>query len=477
VGGAAEVHVSLVGRKDLAGEIYRQLRRAILDGRLPPGGRLPPTRELAGRLSVSRTTVAVAYDRLGGEGFVTSRVGAGTFVSAAAAGSRDRPRPAGGALRPRPVWDSIAVPTVFDHPAEFDFRPGIPDARLFPYQTWRRLLAQQLRPAAVGGGVYGDPAGHPALRQAIAGHVGLSRGVQTGAGNVVVTNGTQQAVDLVARVLLEPGDRVAVETPGYGPPRRLLRSLGAEVAAVPVDAEGLVVEAIPPGARLVAVSPSHQFPLGMAMSLPRRMALLAWAERHGGAIVEDDYDSEFRYSGRPIEPLQTLDQHGRVLYVGTFSKTMLPTLRLGFVVVPEPLVEAVRAAKFVADWHTPLPTQAALAGFIDQGYLARHIRRMRRVYQERHQLVVGILADRFSDRLKLVPSSTGLHVTATVPGATPAELEALLERALAAGVALLPLSTWDAGPPSQPGLVLAYGAIPTARIEEGLRRLRRCFDA
>jgi len=293
----------------------------------------------------------------------------------------------------------------------------------------------------------------------------------------VVTNGTQQAVDLVARVLLEPGDRVAVETPGYGPPRRLLRSLGAEVAAVPVDAEGLVVEAIPPGTRLVAVSPSHQFPLGMAMSLPRRMALLAWAERHGGAIVEDDYDSEFRYSGRPIEPLQTLDQHGRVLYVGTFSKTMLPTLRLGFMVVPEPLVEAVRAAKFVADWHTPLPTQAALAGFIAQGYLARHIRRMRRVYQERHQLVVGILADRFTDRLKLVPSSTGLHVTATVPGATPAEPEALLERASAAGVALMPLSTWDAGPPSQPGLVLGYGAIPTARIEEGLRRLRRCFDA
>ena len=293
----------------------------------------------------------------------------------------------------------------------------------------------------MGGGAYGDPAGHTALRQAIARHVGLSRGVQTDAGNVVVTNGTQQAIDLVARVLLEAGDRVAVETPGYGPPRRLLRSLGAEVAAVPVDAEGLVAEAIPPDARLVAVSPSHQFPLGMAISLRRRMALLAWAERHGAAIVEDDYDSEFRYSGRPIEPLQTLDQHGRVLYVGTFSKTMLPTLRLGFVAVPEPLAEAVR------------------------------------VYQERHQLVVGILADRFTDRLKLVPSSTGLHVTATVPGATPAELEALLERASAAGVALMPLSTWDAGPPSQPGLVLGYGAIPTARIEEGLRRLRRCFDA
>ncbi len=245
---------------------------------------------------------------------------------------------------------------------------------------------------------------------------------------------------------------------------------------MPVDAEGLVVEAIPPGVRLITVSPSHQFPLGMAMSLPRRMALLAWAERHGAAIVEDDYDSEFRYGGRPIEPLQTLDQHGRVLYVGSFSKTMLATLRLGFVVVPEPLAQAVRAAKFVADWHTSLPTQAALAGFIDQGYLARHIRRMRRVYQERHQLIVGILADQFTDQVKLIPSSTGLHVTVIVPGVTPAGLAAVLERAWAAGVGLMALSTWDVGPPSQPGLVLGYGVIPTSRIEEGLRRLRRCFD-
>jgi GntR family transcriptional regulator/MocR family aminotransferase len=476
VGDAPEVHVCLVGRRDLAGEIFRQLRRAILDGRLPAGGRLPPTRELARRLSVSRTTVAVAYDRLTGEGFVTARVGAGTFVSEVAAGPRDQPRPAGGALRPRPVWDSIGVPAVFDRPAAFDFRPGLPDARLFPYQTWRRLLARQLRPAAVGDGSYGDPAGHPGLRQAIARHVGVARAVQTTPGQVVVTNGTQQAVDLVARVLLEPGDRVAVETPGYGPPRRLLTSLGAEVVGVPVDAEGLVVEAIPPGVRLVTVSPSHQFPLGMAMSLPRRLALLAWAERNGAAVVEDDYDSEFRYGGRPIEPLQTLDRRGRVLYVGSFSKTMLATLRLGFVVVPEPLVSAVRAAKFVTDWHTSLPLQAALAGFIDQGYLARHIRRMRRVYQERHQLVLDLLTDRFSDLAKLVPSSTGLHVTATVPGVTPAELEAVLARAWDDGVGVLPLSLWDAGPPSQPGFALGYGAIPTERIGEGLARLRRHFD-
>jgi hypothetical protein len=201
-----EVHVSLVGRKDLTGEIYRQLRRAILDGRLPPGGRLPPTRELARRLSVSRTTVTVAYDRLVGEGFLATRVGAGTFVGNGLEAATRPTRRTGGALRPWPIWDTIAVPVVFEHPAEFDFRPGIPDGRLFPYQTWRRLLARELRADAVGGGGYGDPAGHPGLREAIARHIGIARGVQATAEDVVVTNGTQQAVDIVARVLLAPGD-------------------------------------------------------------------------------------------------------------------------------------------------------------------------------------------------------------------------------------------------------------------------------
>jgi GntR family transcriptional regulator / MocR family aminotransferase len=471
-----EVHVSLVGRKDLTGEIYRQLRQAILDGRLPSGGRLPPTRELARRLKVSRTTVTVAYDRLGGEGFITSRVGAGTFVSDDVAGPPGPGRPAGGALRPRALWDAVAVPTVFDRPATFDFRTGIPDATLFSYQSWRRLVARQLRPTTVGTGAYGDPAGHPGLREAIARHIGLARGVQAGAEQVVVTNGTQQAVDLVARVLLAPGDRVAVESPGYGPPRRLLATLGAEVVGVPVDDQGLVVEAIPPRTRLVYVTPSHQFPLGMAMSLPRRLALLAWAERHDGAVVEDDYDSEFRYGGRPIEPLQTLDRRGRVIYVGSFSKTLLATLRLGFLVAPASLVAAVRSAKFLADWHTPLPLQGALAEFIDQGLFARHLRKMRGVYQQRHQQIVEGLDDRFADHLKPVPSAAGLHVAATAPTSTPEELQAVLGRASAAGVELQPLSMYDVGPPSQPGIVLGYGAIPTADIAEGLRRLRRCFD-
>jgi GntR family transcriptional regulator/MocR family aminotransferase len=470
-----EFHVSLIGRKDLTGEIYRQLRRAILDGRLPPGGRLPPTRELAAQLSVSRTTVTVAYDRLMGEGFVNGRVGAGTFVSDDLPGAGQRTGATGETLRPRPIWDGLA-PLVFQHPAEFDFRPGIPDARLFPYQSWRQLLARELTATTVGAGHYADPAGHAGLREAIAGHIGLSRGVQATATDVIVTNGTQQAVDLIARVLLAPGDQVAVEDPCYRPTARLLATLGAKVAGVPVDDQGMVVDAIPAGTRLVYVTPSHQFPLGMSMSLPRRLALLAWAEHHQAAIVEDDYDSEFRFGGRPIEPLQTLDRAGRVIYVGSFSKTLLATLRLGFVVVPPSLYPAVRAAKTLTDFHTPLLLQGALASFIGQGLFARHLRRMRAVYQARHEQVADALTGQLADRLKLIPSAVGLHLAATVPGTSAEELEGLLGRASAAGVELLPLSLYGVDVPPQPGLIFAYGAIPTSRIGEGLGRLRRCFD-
>jgi GntR family transcriptional regulator/MocR family aminotransferase len=472
-----ELHVSLVGRKDLTVEIYRQLRGAILDGRLLPGHRLPPTRELADRLSVSRTTVTLAYDRLTAEGFIVSHVGVGTFVSDDVAGGGDRSEDIHSELRPQPVWETVKLPTAFEREAEFDFRNGVPDAHLFPYETWRRLTSQVLRVSAAGIGVYAEPAGHQGLREAIARHIGVARGVQASPEDVVVTNGTQQAVDIVARVLLAPGgEQVAVENPGYRPPWRLLQSLGHRVAGVPVDAEGLVVEAIPAGTRLLYVTPSHQFPLGMTMSLSRRMALLAWAKRHDAAIIEDDYDSEFRYGGRPIEPLRALDTSGRVIYVGSFSKTMLPTLRLGFVVVPPSLREAVQAAKFVTDWHTSLPTQAALARFIDEGWLARHVRKMRHVYQARHQQVVAALTRRFADHLEVIPSVAGLHVTATARSLPADRIDAVLRRASAAGVEVLPLSMYRVDGPPRSGLVVGYGAIPTERIDEGMRRLRRCFD-
>lgn len=469
-------HVSLVGRTDLSGEIYRQIRQAILDGRLRPGERLPPTRELAAELTVSRSTVTVAYESLLAEGFATSHTGAGTFVSHQFEAERPVSKTRRSTARPirvRGVWETIPVRAFFLRAAHFDFRAGIPDASLFPHRAWRRVIAHALRSREMTAGVYENPAGNWDLRAAIARHIGISRGVSASPDDVIVTNGTQQALDIVARVLLEPGDIVAVEKPGYLPPRYLFKALGARVIGVPVDSEGLVVEALPAGARAIYVTPSHQFPLGMAMSLSRRRALLAWAERYNAVVVEDDYDSEFRFGGRPLEPLQTLDTTGRVVYVGTFSKTLLPALRLGFMVVPPALREVACKAKFVTDWHTATVAQNALARFIDEGSFARHIRRLSRIYSERHQVLTASIKRNFNDYLDLVPSSTGLHITACARGASADHIDAIASRALDLGVAIqsFPLE----GNP-QAGIMLGFGAIETARIAEGLRRLRRCFD-
>jgi GntR family transcriptional regulator/MocR family aminotransferase len=471
-----DLHVSLVGRKDLTGQIYGQIRQAILDGHLRPGDRIPPSRELATRLDVSRTTVMVALDRLAGEGFLGSTVGAGTFVTGDVASNGSAAGPPAGVLRPRPGWETITLPTAHTRVAEFDFRCGRPDARRFPYDSWRRLVGQQLRAGGDALGPYGAPAGHPGLRAAIARHIGVARAVRATAEDVVVTSGIQQAIDLVGRVLLSPGDVVAVEDPCYPPPSALLRSLGAQVVGVPVDDEGLVVDAIPDAARLVYVTPSHQFPLGLAMSLRRRLALLAWAQEHDAAIVEDDYDSEFRFGGRPIEPLQSLDPAGRVLYAGSFSKTMLPMLRLGFVVVPPSLRRAVHAAKYVSDWYTAIPMQGALAAFIDKGWFVRHIRKMRAVYRVRHDLVVDTITRELDDHLELVPSLAGLHVSARAARLSAAETTEVVRRASASGVACYSLASFAVTCTPRAGVVLGYGSIPAADIPDGLRRLRECFD-
>jgi GntR family transcriptional regulator / MocR family aminotransferase len=470
-----ELHVAFTSRYDLSGQIYRQVKTDILTGHLRSGDQLPPTRDLAQRLEVARNTVSVAYDRLVGEGFITTKIGAGTFVSDQLPETDKRSWPVAGPLRPRGVWSHITPqPDLAAHRPEFDLRCGLPDARLFPYQTWRRLMSRELCAEAVGNGGNSDSAGHPGLRSAISRHLGVSRGVQASAADVMITNGIQQALDLIGRVLLEPGARVAIEDPVYPVARHLFVSLGARVQAVPVDAEGLVVDALPDDAELVYVTPSHQFPLGMPMSFGRRMALLKWADRRGAAVVEDDYDSEFRFVGRPIEPLHALDDNGRVLYVGSFSKVMLPTLRLGFVVAPRSLQDALGRAKAVTDWHTSVPPQAALARFIDDGSLARHIRKMRHVYQARFQRVSELLARDFASWLKVIPSVAGLHLCALTNELSLEETVAVVDRAAARGVALNPLSQFTADPArkaTQTGLVIGYGAIPTERIDQALDRL------
>jgi GntR family transcriptional regulator/MocR family aminotransferase len=384
-----------------------------------------------------------------------------------------RPR-AGVPIRHRAIWDSIDAPALREHAPRFDFGVGMPDASLFPYDTWRRLLARQIRSSRLNA-EYGDPAGHPRLRAAIAHYVGVSRGVTASAEDVIVTNGAQQAFDLIARVLLEPGARVAVEEPGYPPPRLLFESVGARVAAVPVDDSGLDVAALPNDARLVYVTPSHQFPLGMPMSHARRVALLEWAERRNAVIIEDDYDSEFRFGGRPLETLQAIDRGGRVIYAGSFSKSLLPSLRLGFLIAPPSLQHALRAASYVAGWYAQWPAQAALAALIDKGLLARHVRKMRRIYAERHDRILRTLTTDFAKWLAPVPSVTGMHLVATLRSRSVSRERDIAERARAEDAGFDRLSVYCTAKRPQTGLVLGYGAIATSNIDEGLRRLRRCF--
>ncbi|MEV0405189.1 PLP-dependent aminotransferase family protein [Actinoallomurus sp. NPDC050550] len=469
-------HISLDGPGDLASRIYRGLLETILDGRLRPGERLPPTRDLARRLQVSRNTVCVAYERLTAEGFVAARVGAGTFVAAGQApGTRPRSAPSGGAVRPRPPWDALTpAPHATGPPAAYDFGVGLPDGDLFPLAAWRRLLAGELSASAVRAAGYGDPAGHAGLRAAIARYIGVSRSVRADADDVLVTQGAQQALDLIGRVLLVPGDRVAVEEPGYPPARRLFTAAGARVTGVPVDEEGIDVTALPADARLVYVTPSHQFPLGTPMSAGRRTALLAWAARHGAVIVEDDYDSEFRFSARPLQPLQSLDRTGRVVYVGTFSKTLSPMLRAGFLIASAALRPALRAARQLADSHGDPAAQAALARLIDSGELARHVRKAARIYAARRERLATALAEDFADRLTIVPSTAGLHLCARLRPGVEADLGAVRDRARRFGVAVETLDGYCAGRP-QAGLVLGYGRIPAERIGDGLRHLHRAF--
>ncbi|GLY93515.1 PLP-dependent aminotransferase family protein [Actinoplanes sp. NBRC 103695] len=440
--------------------VYRALRAAIEDGRLPAGHRLPASRVYAAELGVARGSVAAAYERLVAEGYLTARVGRGTFVAPVRTGSKPR-RVVDDPLRPRAGWDLRPLPvSSSDSKPRYDFRTGIPDAELFPFDTWRRLVAAEVRLRANSPGTYADPAGHPALRAAIARYLGVARSIRVTPDDVLVTNGTQQALDLIARVLLRPGDVVAVEEPGYPPARRLFGSLGARVCGVPVDAEGLVVDELPGNARLVYATPSHQFPLGRPMSLARRHALLDWARRRPAAIVEDDYDSEFRFSSRPLEPLYGLGP-GRVLYAGTFSKSMLPTVRTGFVLMPPSLREALVAARQVTDGFGQAAVQAALARFIDDGELAKHVRRATRAYAARHAAIVARLSG--IPALDVVPSAAGLHVTALLREGDSAGVVAAAARA---GVALDDLGGYSATPMA--GFVFGFGAMDPALIDEGL---------
>jgi GntR family transcriptional regulator/MocR family aminotransferase len=359
-------------------------------------------------------------------------------------------------------------------PLPFDFRPGRPDWDTFPRQVWGRLTARQVRERSEQLASYGDPAGYRPLREAIATHLGQTRGVRCSAEQVVVVNGSQQGADLLVRLFLDPGDHAALEDPGYAGAALTLRAHGMTVRPVPVDDDGLDVSALPspddPAApRLVYVTPSHQFPTGATLSLPRRLRLLEWAARRGALIVEDDYDSDFRYSGRPLESLQGLDTHGVVAYVGSFSKALFPPLRVGFVVLPPRLVEPFVAAKWLADRQTATLDQQVLSDFIGEGHFERHLRRMRRLYQGRRDTLLRALRTHFGDTLTPGGDGAGLHLVGWLPAGEDAT--ALSLEAARLGVAAPPLDPYYQGKVRRPGLMLGYAALDEVRIVEGIARL------
>jgi GntR family transcriptional regulator/MocR family aminotransferase len=454
--------------KPLARQLYEQLHHAITTGRLLPGDQLVPSRQLASELGVSRHTVTTAYGRLVAEGYAAGQAGGGSVVTAASPPQAKGSAPVA-PLRPSSRfadWSPYFRPPPYG--CRFDLRAGIPDPALFPAVLWRRRVA-----AAVDAEhrEYGDPAGRIRLRRAVADWVGRSRSVAAAEDTVVITSGAQHAIDLVARVLLEPGDCVAVEDPGYVPVMRLFDALGARVVGVPVDDQGLVVDLLPPSARIVYVTPSHQYPFGMTMSMPRRRALLRWAERHDAAIIEDDYDTEFRYVDRPLEPLQALDANGRVVYVGSFSKTFSPSVRLGFTVLPPPLFEPVAALRQLIDWHPPTAMQTALASFIDDGLLDKHIRRNRRVYGERHHILIEALAGPLAEHLTARVANVGLHVAAVLrEGLGEHEV---LQAAARHGIVTSGLRDCFQTVPAQSGLLIGFGAVSTTGLSAALRTLNR----
>jgi GntR family transcriptional regulator / MocR family aminotransferase len=486
------VNLDRRSRIPLQRQIYDQLRSAILSGTFSPGARVPSTRDLATDLGVSRNTVAGAFDQLLAEGYLEGKVGSGTFVAAALPEDLLRVKPAAPlSLAPsrtpvqavhasRRGQELAAIPLSPSSLAAVDprpFRPGIPALDQFPRTLWARMAARLARHAPSSMLAYGDPAGYQPLRQAIAEYLRGSRAVRCAASQVIITDGTQQAFDLAVRVLLDPGDTAWVEDPGYLGSRAALRAGGIVCRPVPIDAEGICIRAgteRAPHARLVFVTPSHEYPLGVIMSLPRRMALLEWARKQSAWIVEDDYDSEFRYRGRPLASLQGLDEAGRVIYTGSFSKTLFPGLRLGYLVAPENLVETFVQARALANRSSAGLEQFLAAEFLSEGHFGRHVRRMRALYSERQQTLITAVERELAGELEVHASDAGQHLVAWLPA--DSNDAAISERAAAAGIIAPPLSAYSMEARLRPGLLLGYAAYNPRQIRDGVRKLAAVLE-
>jgi GntR family transcriptional regulator / MocR family aminotransferase len=466
--------------------ICEAIKGQIASGLLGPGARLPSTRSLAAEWGVSRTTVTAAYEQLVAEGYLDTRQGARTRVARglgpppAASGQRgaselpDRLSAYGQRLA------EFAPPPASDEgPMVADFRYGDLAAADFPVLAWRKAVGAALlrRPARLR---YGDPRGSPRLRAALQGYLWRARGLRCEAEQIIVVNGSQQGLDLCARLLLDPGDRVVMENPGYALARQVFLAAGAEAFPVAVDREGMRTEGLP-AARLAYATPSHQFPLGGVMSAGRRRELLAWARRTGARVVEDDYDSEYRFDIAPIPALQALDDAGRVIYLGTVSKTLSPTLRLGYLVVPAALAVACAKAKRLTDRHAPSLEQEALAALIESGAYERHVRRVRRKNGQRRAALLAALSATLGEEATVVGADAGLHVVVWLNRVPRTQEDDLIAHAHAAGLGVYPISPLYAPGtavdlPATVGLVMGYASLDERAIERGVRILGEALE-
>lgn len=475
-------------RSDLSGPIYRQLfeslRLGILEGTWRGGQRLPASRDLAQQLAISRNTVVTAYDMLRAEGYLTARQGSGYFVAAhlpdpQPARRMDRSSsPARRAVLSK-QGEILAMPSrpvpALEEPA---FLPGLPDLEHFSARQWQQCLQRYTgkRTASLTG--YQDRGGHLNFKASLCDYLRMSRGLHCEPDQVIAVSGSQAGLDLLARMLIDPGDTVAVEDPCYLGARDSFRAAGANLLGIPVDADGLQVDALNSAAasiKLVYTTPSCQFPLGATLSAARRLQLISWAVSRQSLIIEDDYDCEFRYGERPLSSLQGMDQQQRVIYSGTFSKVMFPGLRLGYLVVPPYLSRPFAQALRKTGQDPPLFLQAAMADFIRNGYFASHMRRMRKLYGEQQARFAALLQRHLRNWLRVEPTSAGMQLTAFYR--RPLDQDALLAQARHKGLNLTPLSRYYLGQPPCGGLYLGFGGIPRENLESSVKTLQECFQA
>lgn len=470
-------------------QLYDSLRQQVLNRQLASGVRLPPTRALAKELGVGRNTVNNAYDQLIAEGYLEARQGSGTFVNAqlpenllrVRAGHASKKASEKKSARPQSppklsrYGQKIAASNLLktiDRGEPIPFRPGTPALDAFPFDLWRKLENDRWRSISAELLAYGPTAGWPELRKALADYLGPARGVRCEPQQILITVGTQQAIMLTIRVLVNPGDTVWVEDPGYISALNIMDANGTNIAPIPVDEEGIQIDIgqkTAPKARLVYVTPSHQYPTGVLMSLRRRLELLSWARKNDAWILEDDYDSEYRFEGHPIASLQGLDDGQRVIYVGSFSKVLFPSLRLGYMIVPPDLVDVLTMARLASDHSSPLLIQAVIADFINEGHFARHLRQMRTIYEERQNALVEASETLLNGFLSIDAKPAGLHAMAWLnDGQNADQVEQQFARA---GIETPSISKYSFNEPSRQGLVLGYGAFSPPSIWQTIRTM------